>query len=426
MNKIRCLSLVFFAALTGCQPALTESWPQWGGPDRDFTVHARPLDVDWPPEGPRQLWKIKLGPGYGTIVSDSQRLYTMYREEGNEIVVALDPRNGRTVWEHRYPCPLIDEGEGEGKKRHDTRFGTPPQSTPVVVDDRVYTLGFGGILLCLDAPSGNVLWSHDLYNDMGANFMRFGYSASPVAYNDLLILPVGGQNADGTNNGIMAFDRRTGAVRWRSTTYDTVYSSPTLARLDGEDLLIAYMSGHLVAVCPATGAVRWEYQPQGTFDDSILMPMWCPGNILLCRISGDEQGMAAMRLTRTGSAIEAERLWLTDKIKGTLNNPVRIGQTCFGPAGGRAGMFHAFDLNTGEVLWKKRGYPRSKCIAAGSQLIILDEEGVLSIATPGREDMVVHASAKVLEEPSWSAPTLSGSTLFIRDNQSMIALDLSL
>jgi outer membrane protein assembly factor BamB len=431
-NITHAILMLIPILLTGCHGGMKESWPQWGGPDRNFVVSSRPLDLDWPESGPPLLWKRELGPGYGTIASDGQLLFTMYRDEADgERVLALDPRTGKTVWQYQYRCPLIDEsavevpkGEGEEPKKHDTRFGTPPQSTPLVVKNRVYTFGFCGRLMCFDAVSGRVQWQHDLYNDFGANFNRFGYSTSPVAYKDTIILPVGGKNADGKHNGIMAFDQNTGAVRWRSTTFDTVWSSPILVNLDGEDLLISYMEGQLLSISPATGALRWQYQAQGKFDESIITPIWCPDNRLFCRLGGDETGATVMRFSRSDDGIKAERLWLTEKVQSSLANPVLIGDTFYG-SGGRSGMFSAWDLNTGEILWRERGYPRATVIAAGPHLLILDEKGLLTLATPDREKINVKGTCQVLEEPSWTSPTLLGSTLLMRDNKHIVAYDLS-
>ena len=41
-----------------------------------------------------------------------------------------------------------------------------------------------------------------------------------------------------------------------------------------------------------------------------------------------------------------------------------------------------YDLETGERLWKQRGFETASCILAGDKLLILDYKGELTLATP--------------------------------------------
>jgi hypothetical protein len=67
---------------------------------------------------------------------------------------------------------------------------------------------------------------------------------------------------------------------------------------------------------------------------------------------------------------------------------------------------------------------RSTLIATGDKLVILDEDGTLVLATPGDGGLVAHARASVLGARAWTAPTLSGTTLYLRDLKQIVALDL--
>ena len=108
--RMLCASLVAMLPAT----ALAQ-WPGWGGPDRNFTSSAKGLASTWPKDGPKQIWKRDLGEGYSSIAADDGRLYTMYRKDGKEIVVALNAKTGDTLWEHTYPAKKIESVS--------TRFG---------------------------------------------------------------------------------------------------------------------------------------------------------------------------------------------------------------------------------------------------------------------------------------------------------------
>ncbi|MCA1651555.1 MAG: hypothetical protein LC753_15200 [Acidobacteria bacterium] len=81
-------------------------------------------------------------------------------------------------------------------------------------------------------------------------------------------------------------------------------------------------------------------------------------------------------------------------------------------------------MNTGDMLWRDRGVGRATLVGADGKLIILDEDDNLAIATPGETGLLVHAKAAVLEGQSWTAPTLSGSTLYLRDRKQIMAVEL--
>ena len=69
-----------------------------------------PLADAWPADGPPRLWSRELGEGYSAIVAQRDLLVTMYREGGNEVVVALDAGSGTTRWQFSYDAPLLHDG----------------------------------------------------------------------------------------------------------------------------------------------------------------------------------------------------------------------------------------------------------------------------------------------------------------------------
>src|SRR6185436_12665942 len=144
--------------------------------------------------GPRKTWERALGAGYSSIVADGGLLFTIYRSGDDEVVVALRAETGATEWEHRY---------------RRTGSGEPPNSTPTVVGDRLYTLGVSGILCALDKRSGKLAWSHDLVEEYKAKQPQYGFATSPLAYRGSLILPVGG-----AGYGVAAFDLADGKLLW--------------------------------------------------------------------------------------------------------------------------------------------------------------------------------------------------------------------
>jgi outer membrane protein assembly factor BamB len=91
----------------------------------------------------------------------------------------------------------------------------------------------------------------------------------------------------------------------------------------------------------------------------------------------------------------------------------------FGPA-----VIAAVELKTGNMPWQERGFSRASFILADGKLLILDEDGTLALATATPASLTVHAKADVLSGRCWTAPTLAGTRLYLRDRAQVKALEL--
>ena len=49
----------------------------------------------------------------------------------------------------------------------------------------------------------------------------------------------------------------------------------------------------------------------------------------------------------------------------------------------------------------------------------------LAVATLTPKGMTIHAEAEILETRTWTPPTLVGSVLYVRNQDTIVALDLS-
>src|SRR5580658_2525075 len=179
-----CLAGTLFAA-AGLAANLPE-WPQFGGPHRNFMADSTGLAASWPANGPHKLWLRTLGKGYSGISVDNGTLYTMYRKGDDEFVIALDAATGKTLWEHSNAAAFLPGMAMEN--------GAGPHATPLILGDRVYTVGILAKLQCFDKKSGELRWAKDLYKDFpGSTLMVRGYSSSPIAYKNTIILTLGGR-----------------------------------------------------------------------------------------------------------------------------------------------------------------------------------------------------------------------------------------
>lgn len=387
------------------------AWPQWGGPARSFVTDSPALATSWPASGPRRLWERPLGDGFSAIVTDGTTLYTLYRNGLNDVAVAMDAATGRTVWESGYAAPFKEECS--------ERLGPAPRSAPLLMGDRLITVSAGGLMNSFDRRTGRVAWTRELFDGAAATVRPCGYSASPLAYKNLILTTVGGRGRAAT-----AIDAATGRVVWQAQDFENSYSSPILIDLDGRAELVTFTAGEIAGLDPDTGALEWSHPHPAEFGANVATPVWGDDHLLFVS-SAYNGGSRVLKLTRADGRVSVQELWANKRIRIHFGNAVRLGQRVYASSGDAASApFAAIDVLTGDTIWRDRSVVRASLLSADGKLVILDEDGHLVVATPGNEGLVVHGKTQLLGERSWTPPTLSGTRVYVRDRTRIMALDL--
>jgi outer membrane protein assembly factor BamB len=403
------------AALALAAPAVRADgeWLQWGGPNRDFMIErAAPLSTSWSENGPKTLWKRALGDGYSGILVDGDRLYTMHRREGDDVVVCLAAATGETLWQTPYPAPPL--------QKQIVDFGPGPHSTPLIVGDRIFTVSTTAILNCLDKRDGKVLWTHNFPTELGADKLPDrGYGSSPLAYRHLVIVTLGGQG-----KAVVALEQDSGKIAWQSQDFASSYPSPIVVRLAGEEQLLVVMDHHVAGLDPMTGTLKWKHELPESAEAIMSTPLFGEDNLLVT--SGAYQdGARVLKLNVAEGQVKPEELWFSRRLRVQHGSFVRVKDRLYGSSGDFSStLVIALDVKTGNRLWYERGFSKANVLYAGGMLVILDEEGNLALATPEADKLSVHCRAKLLEHQAWTAPTLVGTKMYLRDRKSILALDL--
>jgi outer membrane protein assembly factor BamB len=196
--------------------ARAEDWPQWQGAERNAISKETGLLQEWPEDGPPLAWKIKgLGGGDGAPAVAAGRIYGMSNRGDEEVVWALSEADGKEAWvsaigpAHRQDMPQSKDG---------------PACTPTVDGDRVYVMGLGGELACLQASDGKIIWRRNLTRDFGGQVPPWSYRESPLVDGDRVIVTPGG-----TDVTLAALDKLTGEPIWKTHVPDQGAGGPGAA-----------------------------------------------------------------------------------------------------------------------------------------------------------------------------------------------------
>jgi hypothetical protein len=278
----------------------------------------------------------------------------------------------------------------------------------------VYALGATGILNALNAETGAVLWSRNAASDSGAEVPAWGFSSSPLLWDDLVIVALGGQLA--------AYDAATGARRWVGEEGGTSYSSPHLAEFDGVTQVVM-LNGHgIIGVAPADGKPLWEHRWNG---GAIVQPALAAPADLLISTTGAAGGIGTRRLgvgRGPGGWIVEER-WTSIGLKPYFNDFVVHEGHAFGFDGG---ILACIELMEGKRRWKGGRYGHGQLVLLRDQdlLLVLSEEGEMALVRAAPGEFAEVARFQAIEGKTWNHPVVVGDIVLARNAEEMAAFRL--
>jgi outer membrane protein assembly factor BamB len=380
--------------------ALAQDWPQWRGANRDGKVTGFAVPDAWP-KSLAQKWKVTVGLGDSTPALVGDKLYVFAQQDTDQVTLCLDASSGKEIWRDKYPS----HGSVTGAP---ARHGQGPRSSPAVADGKVVTLDFAGVLSCLDATSGKVVWRKD--KELPPT-PRFLVATSPILVDGMCIV----QQGAGEKGGLDAYDLTSGESKWTWTGDGAAYSSPVLAKIGDANQIVAETDKFLNGIDVATGKLLWQTPFAGRGMAYNAATPIIDGNTIYCTGHGSK----AFTIDKQGDAFAATQLWSNDAVGTQFNTPVLSGGNLYGLSS--KGNFFCMDAKTGKVLWTDTAKHPAFCaiVDAGSVLIALPPEGELTIIKPSAEKFDMPAKFKVSDNATYAYPVVAGNRIYIKDKDSL-------
>ncbi|MBI83159.1 MAG: alcohol dehydrogenase [Planctomycetaceae bacterium] len=324
-------------------------------------------------------------------MADGQ-LFTMGHVQGREFVYCLDISNGEIIWQHSYPCQLVDVLHEGG-----------PAATPTIDGDYVYTLGREGQLFCFRTDSGEMVWEKFLQEDLNVPLPEWGFASSVFILGDQLILQ-GGR--------VVSYNKLTGKRNWQTTPHAAGYGSAIsfahndrilLATLDCAGLRVTQSDGEEIAFA------AWE-SPYGT---NSTTPIINDDTIYVS--SGYDVGCGLFHLQ--GNSLEL--IYSNLEMRNHFNNSILYKGYLYGFDGNsnwdRRVSLTCMHFETGEVAWKQGGLGCGSLMVADGKLLILAEDGSLVVAQATPDGYKEQARSVFLEGRCWTVPVLLDQRIYGRN-----------
>jgi outer membrane protein assembly factor BamB len=380
--------------------------PQFFGPRRDGIVTGADLARDWAKTPPRELWRQSIGTGWAAYAVVAGRAYTQEHRGEEEWVSCYEVLTGRLLWAHKRTARFFQWQAGEG-----------PHATPTVESGRVFAYGATGILDCLDAATGKLIWTRSVLEENKLANLEWGISASPLLVGNLVIV-TGGQGAGPT---VLAYDRQTGEPRWRSGKDRASYSSPILATLAGRPAIVSFNAATFSIHDPATGA-EWLSERWGNDKPPrAAQPVVLDGDRLFIT-AGYGLGCELFKIAATPDGkLAAESLWKNIRLKAQFNSIAVRDGFFFGLDDG---FLACVEVATGTRRWKDGRYGSGQTLLVDDLILIQTERGevVLAEANPAAFRELGRIAA--LGSKTWNHPTLAGRYLLVRNDREAVCYEL--
>lgn len=439
LRRLRSVALLFLF----CCPVVADDWKGWMGDNRDGVYRETGIINEITSEGLRVKWRKAIGSGYaGPSVSENRVFVFDYEKQsgdafndpgerasvqGSERITAFNGSSGEILWQHTYEC------------NYSISYPAGPRCTPTIDGKNIYTLGAEGDLRCLRVDDGTLLWHFNLKERFGIEAPLWGFASHPLIVNDLLYTAVGG-----TGQGVVAFDKNTGEVRWKSLDAKSSYCPLTLISIDQQPQLICFHPNGVSSLNPNNGAIFWTIPIQPDYEMSIASPV-VEGNRMFASSIRTEAVM--LQLTNNGKP-QVQELWRGEPknaVHCANSTPLFVNGVVYG-TDCNDGNLVAVDAQNGSQLWTtfqptkpdetryiRHGTAFITRVGDSNRYFLMSESGDLIIAELSAEEYQEKGRFHVLEPTSecfgrsvvWSHPAYAQKTLFARNDKEIVAVSLA-
>ncbi|MDP6893400.1 MAG: PQQ-binding-like beta-propeller repeat protein [Verrucomicrobiota bacterium] len=383
-------------------------WPDWRGPGRRGQALTLPRQL---PKVLQKVWSTKLtGPAVAGPAATDKWVIIPDKSRGGtqDLFRCLDVNDGSEVWRLEY----------EADRELD--YSNSPRATPVVHDGLVYLLGALGDLHCLRLETGEVVWRTNYYREYGGKLLPWGSSAPPLIVAEKLIINPGVSNAS-----LVALDRKTGRLIWKTSGHAAAYSAFVVSELGGRQQIVGYDSASLGGWDPDTGKRIWQHIPTEGSDFNVTTPLIYDGQLLLAT---ENNGTRLHQFSKNGTPFD-KPVMANPSLAPDTCSPVIVGDRGFATA---YGEMYCLDLkNNLKTVWVKEDdmfYDHSNVIGGNGRVLVWTQSGDLLLLDAAANKFSPLSRLRPFGDSkvdSMSHPAIVGNRIYLRGPDEIACFQLS-
>jgi outer membrane protein assembly factor BamB len=419
MKKITILLTLccIFFTFCGNQPTQSaiENWYRFRGPNGQGISQSTGLPTHWSTTE-NVAWRTHIpGESWSSpIVWDNHIFLTTVTEEGaNCYVIALNRHTGEILWSNHVFTQQANQ------HRHDMNsFATP---TPVTDGQSVFALFADGSFVSLDFD-GNIQW---INREVLNWYSQHGVSASPILYNDLLIMAVDqsgrppdralGWHQSWDQGYVLALDKNTGEERWRTMRGMSrlAHATPAILNVNGRNQLISPAGDVIQGFDPTDGRLIWTVSAPG--EPCVPSPVF--GNGLVFTAATSNAPIFAVRPDGQGYVTETHVEWTTSGYSPMMSSFLFVEPYLITFPDNRVCVLNAA---TGEFIWQERlgiGQMNPSPIFADGKIYAISERSttvVMRLTGDAETPLEIIATNELDDEMTRASFAVAGNRLLIR------------
>jgi outer membrane protein assembly factor BamB len=288
-----------------------------------------------------------------------------------------------------------------------------------------------GEFQCLNVRDGKLVWRTNFVTDFGAIYIgekgtapgasRHGATGAPIIDGNNVIAQVGSANGA----SIVAFDKASGKVVWKSQNDQTAYAAPIIAEVAGVRTFIAFTIEGVIGLDPRDGKLLWRRELHTRLGRHVTTPVVI-GDVVI--VASHQLGLVGTQIVREGAGFVAKEAWLDKEIQTNFSSPVTVGDFLYG-VGSKKDVI-CVNGKTGEIAWQKTGLLSTDAGKAEATFLVMG--GNVAMLTDGGQFILFAAEPKAYRELSrtqvcgtnWCNPAYVGGKLFVRDNRELRCVEL--
>jgi len=386
-------------------------WTNWRGANFEGKSATVGIQTDWS-KGLKKLWSVnylcqdKSTASWSAPVIQGNRLIIPGRDKNNDLVFCINSENGELIWQGSYEA------------KAETSHGPGSRATPFINEDRVYTFGRSGDLVCWQLEDGKLLWQKNVKDEGGVE-PTWGFSTTPLVVNNMVIVQGGGKAL------VVAYNKLTGDLLWKSMEGNVGYAAAITINIENEVKLLIYHGKGLSCLNPSDGKVLWTVPWPTEYDVNATTPI--VSNDIIFHTSGYKMGCEAIKVTKSGYSV----LWKNNVMEAQHSDPILIDGYIYGYSGEsvrNVGLFKCLELSTGKEMWSTNLIGQGTTTFADGHLICQDLKGNLFLVKPDPSGFKkigeIKSAIPDVNNPAWTVPVIANGKLYLRYLQQLVCYQL--
>lgn len=390
----------------------TADWTNWRGPNFEGKSATTGIQTDWS-KGLKKRWTVNYlcqdnaTASWASPVIQGNRVIVPGRDEKNDLVFCINTETGKLIWKGSY--------EAEAGSSH----GPGSRATPFINENRVYTFGRSGDLVCWQLEDGKLLWRKNV-KDAGGSEPQWGFSTTPLVFENKVIVQGGGKAL------VIAYDKTTGDLLWKSMEGEAGYAAAITINIENEVKLLIYHGTGLSCLNPSDGKMLWTAPWPTEYGVNATTPI--VSDDLIFHTSGYKMGCEVLKVTKSGYTV----LWKNNLMEAQHSDPILIDGYIYGYSGESSrnnGQFKCIELSTGKEMWSTKEIGQGTTTFADGHLICQDIKGNLFLIKPDPKGFnkigEIKSALEDVKNPAWTVPVIANGNLYLRYLQQLVCYQLN-